>query len=60
MRSLCKEEDYEFLGMSEKATKDVAEGAGVVEDDWGDKKEERVRNEEPACKHKVKTAPTFK
>lgn len=47
MRGLCREEDYEFLGNSEKTQK-RAEGAGVPEDDWGDKKEERVRKEEPA------------
>ncbi|XP_044042265.1 U2 small nuclear ribonucleoprotein auxiliary factor 35 kDa subunit-related protein 1-like isoform X2 [Siniperca chuatsi] len=39
MRGLCKEEDYAFLGMSEK----MPEGAGPLEDDFGDKKEERVR-----------------
>lgn len=51
MRGLCKEEDYAFLGMSQKATKEVAEGAGVFEDDWRDKKEERVRDEELAFKY---------
>lgn len=60
MRGLCKEEDYEFLGMSEKATKDVTKGADVLEDDWRDKKE-RVRNEKPGFKYKeVTTKPTFK
>ncbi|XP_031161980.2 U2 small nuclear ribonucleoprotein auxiliary factor 35 kDa subunit-related protein 1-like [Sander lucioperca] len=43
MRDLCKEEDYAFLGMSEKTTKVTAERAGDTEDDWRDKKEERVR-----------------
>ncbi|XP_049892448.1 U2 small nuclear ribonucleoprotein auxiliary factor 35 kDa subunit-related protein 1-like [Epinephelus moara] len=43
MRGLCKEEDYVFLGVSERTTKVTAEGAGAFEDDWRDKKEERVR-----------------
>ncbi|XP_050933545.1 U2 small nuclear ribonucleoprotein auxiliary factor 35 kDa subunit-related protein 1-like [Lates calcarifer] len=43
MRGLCKEEDYVFLGMTEKKTKETAEGAGALEDDWRDRKEERVR-----------------
>lgn len=42
MRGLCKEEDYAFLGMSEK----TSEGAGSLEDDWRDKREERVRHKE--------------
>lgn len=46
MRGLCKEEDYEFLGMSEKTTKVTAEGAGALENDWRDKKEDRVRDTE--------------
>ncbi|KAF1372549.1 hypothetical protein PFLUV_G00266650 [Perca fluviatilis] len=43
MRDLCKEEDYAFLGMSEKMTNVAAERAGDSLDDWRDKKEERVR-----------------
>ncbi|GLD45979.1 golgin subfamily A member 6-like protein 2 [Lates japonicus] len=43
MRGLCKEEDYAFLGMTEKKTKETAEGAGASENDWRDRKEERVR-----------------
>ncbi|XP_037616737.1 U2 small nuclear ribonucleoprotein auxiliary factor 35 kDa subunit-related protein 1-like [Sebastes umbrosus] len=43
MRGLCKEEDYEFLGTSEKTTKLTAEGAGASEDDWRDKREDRIR-----------------
>ncbi|XP_056224248.1 U2 small nuclear ribonucleoprotein auxiliary factor 35 kDa subunit-related protein 1-like [Seriola aureovittata] len=43
MRGLCKEEDYAFLGVSEKTTRETAEGAGALEDDWIDRKEERVR-----------------
>lgn len=43
MRGLCTEEDYAFLGMSEKTTE---EAAGASGDDWRDKKEERVRDEE--------------
>lgn len=45
MRGLCKEEDYKFLGTSEKMSKKVAEGGEVW--DLRDKKEERVRVEEP-------------
>lgn len=41
MRCLCKEEDYEFLGVSEEENKDN-EGVGAAEDDWRKKKEERV------------------
>ncbi|KAM6896279.1 uncharacterized protein PEZ65_021394 isoform 1-T2 [Lycodopsis pacificus] len=37
MRGLCKEEDYAFLEMSEKTTE------GALEDDWGDKREDRLR-----------------
>ncbi|XP_051248453.1 U2 small nuclear ribonucleoprotein auxiliary factor 35 kDa subunit-related protein 1-like [Dicentrarchus labrax] len=43
MRGLCKEEDYAFLGMSEKTTKETARVAGALGDDWRDQKEERVR-----------------
>ncbi|XP_035811520.2 U2 small nuclear ribonucleoprotein auxiliary factor 35 kDa subunit-related protein 1-like [Amphiprion ocellaris] len=43
MRSLCKEEDYAFLGKSESTTKETTEGAAALEDDWRDRKEERVR-----------------
>ncbi|KAM7377966.1 hypothetical protein PAMA_013059 [Pampus argenteus] len=42
MRGLCKEEDYAFLGTSEKMTREGTEGAGDVEDDRRDKKDERV------------------
>ncbi|KAK2858777.1 hypothetical protein Q5P01_003397 [Channa striata] len=45
MRCLCKEEDYAFLGTTEKTIKEVAEGAGFLEDDWRDKKEERDRRQ---------------
>ncbi|XP_034529746.1 U2 small nuclear ribonucleoprotein auxiliary factor 35 kDa subunit-related protein 1-like [Notolabrus celidotus] len=38
MRGLCKEEDYAFLGISEKT-----EGAGVLEDNWRGDKEKRIR-----------------
>ncbi|KAL3976673.1 gap junction delta-2 protein [Sarotherodon galilaeus] len=38
MRGLCKEEDYVFLGTSERT-----EGAAALGDDWRDRKEERVR-----------------
>lgn len=44
MRDLCKEEDYEFLGMSEKTTEEEATEASV--DEWRDRKEEMVRDEE--------------
>lgn len=53
MRGLCKEEDYAFLGRSEKTTKETAEGAGAVEDDWKDNKEERVRDEEEPVYHET-------
>lgn len=43
MRGLWKEEDYAFLAMSEKITKETEEGARALEDNWKDKKEERVR-----------------
>ncbi|XP_059182353.1 U2 small nuclear ribonucleoprotein auxiliary factor 35 kDa subunit-related protein 1-like [Centropristis striata] len=43
MRGLCKEEDYAFLGLSEKTTKVTSEEARDLKDDWRDKKEERVR-----------------
>lgn len=58
MRGLCKEEDYEFLGMSEKAAEDVAKGAGIWGDNWKDKKEDRVRNEEPVFKYSQGTHTT--
>ncbi|XP_073337207.1 uncharacterized protein [Pagrus major] len=54
MRGLCKEEDYVFLGTSENTTKETAEGAGALEDDWREKKEERVRDEEEP-KHTIIT-----
>lgn len=46
MRCLCKEEDYEFLGMSKKTAEEETEddeGVGPTEDDWIMKKEERVK-----------------
>ncbi|CAN9508133.1 unnamed protein product [Ophioblennius macclurei] len=43
MRNLCKEEDYAFLGNSGKTTREWTEEAAALEDDWRDKKEERVR-----------------
>ncbi|XP_029969200.1 stress response protein nst1 [Salarias fasciatus] len=43
MRNLCKEEDYAFLGGSEKATEGRTEEAAAPEDDWRDRKEERNR-----------------
>ncbi|XP_028276477.1 matrix metalloproteinase-2 [Parambassis ranga] len=42
MRSLCKEEDYAFLGMSE-SKREGPEATASLEDDWRHKKEERVR-----------------
>lgn len=41
MRGLCREEDYVFLGMSEKNTEETEEGA--FKDDSGGQREERVR-----------------
>ena len=46
MRGLCKEEDYAFLGTSERTTKESDDGAQALEDDWRHKKEERVRDKE--------------
>lgn len=49
MRCLCKEVDYEFLGVSEKAAEEQTEdgeGVGATEDDWRMKKEERVKKKE--------------
>ncbi|XP_065807465.1 U2 small nuclear ribonucleoprotein auxiliary factor 35 kDa subunit-related protein 1-like isoform X2 [Labrus bergylta] len=43
MRGLCKEEDYEFLGMSGKMTKEPTEGAEALEDYRRHDKEERIR-----------------
>nr|XP_054595467.1 U2 small nuclear ribonucleoprotein auxiliary factor 35 kDa subunit-related protein 1-like [Nothobranchius furzeri] len=43
MRCLCKEEDYVFLGTSERTPGHSAEGA-VALDDWRHQKEERVRH----------------
>ncbi|KAM3587319.1 uncharacterized protein V6R79_001939 [Siganus canaliculatus] len=46
MRSLCKEEDYAFLGASEQTTVAMGgEGAGAstADDHGGDQKEERVK-----------------
>nr|XP_043877487.1 U2 small nuclear ribonucleoprotein auxiliary factor 35 kDa subunit-related protein 1-like [Solea senegalensis] len=45
MRGLCKEEDYVFLGMSGKMSKEVVEAAGAFEDDGSMKKEERVHRQ---------------
>ncbi|CAK6959901.1 U2 small nuclear ribonucleoprotein auxiliary factor 35 kDa subunit-related protein 1-like isoform X2 [Scomber scombrus] len=42
MRGLCKEEDYAFLGTSEKTTREETEGAEALQDEQGDIKEERV------------------
>lgn len=47
MRTLCKEEDYEFLGSAEKLPNEATDGAGALEDDVKDIKEERVRDETP-------------
>ncbi|KAA8579960.1 matrix metalloproteinase-2 [Etheostoma spectabile] len=44
MRDLCKEEDYAFLGMSEKTIKVTVERDRDLED-WRPKKEERVRRQ---------------
>ncbi|XP_037837021.1 U2 small nuclear ribonucleoprotein auxiliary factor 35 kDa subunit-related protein 1-like [Kryptolebias marmoratus] len=41
MRGLCKEEDYAFLGMPMSPTKE--EGHAALQDNWRDKKEDRVR-----------------
>ena len=41
MRGLCKVEDYEFLGMSEKMRKD---GIGDSENNFRGKQEDRVRD----------------
>eukprot|EP00064_Thunnus_orientalis_P007708 superscaffoldBa00000872_g7730 len=43
MRGLCKEEDYAFLGTSEETTKEGTEGAEALEDNSGDKEEEREK-----------------
>lgn len=43
MRDLCKEEDYEFLGMSEKMAEEEAAEASV--EDWRGRKEATVRDE---------------
>uniref|UniRef100_UPI003AB0F101 uncharacterized protein n=1 Tax=Centroberyx gerrardi TaxID=166262 RepID=UPI003AB0F101 len=43
MRGICKEEDYSFLGISEQTTRGTTEGGGALEDDWRDRREERVR-----------------
>lgn len=47
MRGLCKEEDYTFLGVSDETTDGGAGEARASEDDWREKKEERVRNKKP-------------
>ncbi|XP_069376280.1 uncharacterized protein [Paralichthys olivaceus] len=43
LRGLCKEEDYVFLGTSQKTTEETAEGTGALKDDRRDQKEERIR-----------------
>lgn len=43
MRSLCKEEDYAFLGISASTMKETA-GLAALEDRWRDEKERRVRH----------------
>ncbi|XP_062239353.1 U2 small nuclear ribonucleoprotein auxiliary factor 35 kDa subunit-related protein 1-like [Platichthys flesus] len=43
LRGLCKEEDYAFLGTSQKSAEETAEGTGALKDDRRDPKEERVR-----------------
>lgn len=45
MRGLCKEEDYAFLGKPERKPEETAEGAKALEDDWREKREERVCDE---------------
>ncbi|XP_023808336.1 calponin homology domain-containing protein DDB_G0272472 [Oryzias latipes] len=44
MRSLCKEEDYAFLGISASTMKETA-GLAALEDRWRDEKERRVRRQ---------------
>lgn len=49
MRGLCKEEDYAFLGVSEKTAEEGKEDdkeVGATEDDWRVKKEERVKDKD--------------
>lgn len=48
MRGLCKEEDYAFLGASEKTPGDEKreDKASASLNDWRAKEEERVRDEE--------------
>lgn len=57
MRGLCKEEDYAFLGRSERTTKETADGAGVSGDNWRGNKEERVRDEEEPVSEYVQNPP---
>ncbi|RVE56270.1 hypothetical protein OJAV_G00219600 [Oryzias javanicus] len=45
MRSLCKEEDYAFLGTSESRRRETTEGSADLEDNWRDKKESRARRQ---------------
>lgn len=48
MRGLCKEEDYAFLGASEKTPEDEKQEdqASASGNDWRIKEEERVRDKE--------------
>lgn len=48
MRGLCKEEDYAFLGASEKTPEDEQQEdkASASGSDWRIKEEERVRDKE--------------
>ncbi|XP_038137848.1 U2 small nuclear ribonucleoprotein auxiliary factor 35 kDa subunit-related protein 1-like [Cyprinodon tularosa] len=43
MRSLCKEEDYAFLGTSGGFTKSSTENKVHLEDDWKENKDARAR-----------------
>ncbi|KAM6984762.1 uncharacterized protein FYW47_014438 [Aplochiton taeniatus] len=43
MRELCKEEDYEFLGKKEIKQDETKEEPTVLEEDWKDKKADRIR-----------------
>lgn len=48
MRGLCKEEDYAFLGVSEKMPEDEKQEdkAAAFGNDWRIKREERVRDKD--------------
>lgn len=54
MRGLCKEEDYAFLGTSEKTTNEETDVAEAVQGEQGDEKDERVRDEKPGAKYLIK------